>query len=404
MIVVLEETLAYHRYALGLDQNNADTIFNTAQVLTSIAEEIFKDDPSSNDSAVGHLKEALELLQRCFALQEFRFTEFQHQVAEALRTSEEADRGAMPANDGHKSIGTSDPGLTQEQWVSVIEPITKDTLMDTIIAQLSTLTTLCSILGYTPQDVAAPTLAWVEDYSSELLNVRLPALLEGVDRVEEAAICKAVFISAMLEASFRADRLEVQTYRRERDTAFSQLPVPSSPAALMANAASLLAYNNALSESDHPPAATADLASMRWDALAAAINNLATASNLCDIAPENVPKTHLLRGDASLCQYQLSKPPACFAPALKNSATLLKNAEVFYRNASRLTHDDEERQKGRIQEAVVTLLEGKAEDGRTQLETITATLGDRCLRDHIDEMLAEGLLTENDVQTIGFIQ
>lgn len=403
LTVALEEALASHRYALGLDQDNADTIFNTAQVLTSMGEETFKDDSASDASAVRYLKEALELLQRCIILQESHYTEFQQQLAEALSTSEQAgDGGVMHLEQTHEPQGSTDAGTAQERWVSVIEPVTKDTLIDTIIASLSTMTTLCGILGSSSEALGAPSLAWVEEYSSSLLDARLPALLQSTDRVEEVAIGKAIFISALLEAGYRSSKLDVHTYRRERDVAFSGPPIPTSSAGLMANAASLVAFNSALSETESPPAATADLASMRWNTLGTAISNLAAASMLSSTAPEDVAKTHLLRGDASLLQYQLSKPPISFAPALKSASALLKNAEVFYRNTSKLTHDEEERDKCKIQEAIVMSLQGNNKFGRAQLETIVAVRGDQYVRDHIDEMFAEGLLADKDVQNIGF--
>ncbi len=401
LVSVLEETLASHRYALGLDQENADTLFNTAQVLTSLSEEISKDDSVSDLPAVKYLEEALELLQRCLALQEFRYTEFQEQAAEALQSSQEAGEGGTPMDETQDPRESSDAGLEQEQWASIIEPVTKDVLIDTAIAQLSTLTTLCGILGSSPEAPGVPSLAWVEEYSSKLLNQRLPTLTEDTDRTAEAAVAKAVFISAMLEAGFRTDKIEVQTYRQERDAAFSALAMSDSATALMANVASLFAFNHALSETESLPAASLDLASLRWNALAAAISNLATASKISDIAAEDLPKTHLLRGDASLYQYQLSKPPLSYAEALKNSAILLKNAAVFYRNASRLTHDDEERDKSRVQEAIVVSQEANTQGDRTQLETIAANRGEKWLRDHIDEMVADGLLSDDDLRNMG---
>jgi hypothetical protein len=400
---VLEEILASHQYALGLDQGNADTLFNTAQVLTSIAEEISKDDALSDVGAVRHLEEALELLQRCLALQEFRYEEAQEQEAEARRAHEE-DRGEeRPIKETREPQEGSEAGSEHEHWASIVEPVTKDTLVDTAIAQLSTLTTLCGILGSSPETLGIPSLAWVEEYSSNLLKVELPALTTGTDRTAEAAIARAVFISAMLEAGFRTNEIEVQTYRRERDAAFSGLDISSSSAALMANVASLLAFNSALSETEGRPPATPEAASLRWNALATAISNLATASKLSDITSEDLPKTHLLRGDASLYQYQLCKPPVSYAPALKNAAALLKNAEVLYRNASRLTQDDEERDRSKVLEAVVTSMEGNTQVGKSQLETLAANRGEKWLREQIDETVAEGLLSDDDLRNVGLV-
>lgn len=402
LISILEETLASHRYALALDQDNADTLFNTAQVLASIAEEISKDDSISDTSPINYLEEALQLLQRCLVLQQFCYTEFQEQAAEALRLAEESGKANTHVDEDLEAQSTSVAGPDQAQWASVIEPVTKDTLLDTIIVQLSTLTTLCGILGSSLESAEVPSLAWVEEYSSQLLNVQLPTLTEDVASTNEADIAEAVLLSALLEAGFRRGKIEVQTYRQERDAAFSELAVSKLPLALMANVASLFAFNTALSETESSQTKSPDLPSLRWNALGTAISNLATASKLSNLAPEDLPRTHLLRGDASLYQYQLSKPPLSYQPALKNSAALLKNAEVFYRNASRLTQDNEERDRSRIQEGVVILLQGNMEAGGGQLQGIVASRGEKWLRDHVDGAVTDGLLdVDDDLHTIG---
>ena len=402
LVSVLQEALASHRYALDLDPENADTLFNTAHVLTSFAEEISKDDdPASERLALEYVVEALELLQRCHTLQEFHYTEFQKQLTEALQTSRQTGGEVMAIDESPEPQEGRGNGSAQEQWASIVEPTTRDTLIDTVIAQLSTLTTLCGMLGPSPKGLDVPSLAWVEEYSSKLLNVRLPLLAEGTDRSVEIGVAKAGFMSAVLEAGYRSEEIDLQTYRHERDAAFSGLPTSTSFAAGMANAASLFAFSNALSDKRNIAPAPDDLPSLRWDALATAISQLATASKLSDVAPEDLARTHFLRGDASLYQYQLSQPPLSYSPALKNRAALLKNAEVFYRNASRLMRDDEERDRGRVQEALVILLDRNAHAGRVQLEAIVARRGDQWLQGHINDMVADELLSDHDLHMVG---
>jgi hypothetical protein len=404
LMSVLEQTLASHRYALGLDQDNADTLFNTAQVLTSLAEEVAKDDSLSAASAVTYLEEALELLQRCLTLQEFRYTESQERAAEARQVLEEAGAQDESMDEPSSTGQDSEDGLDDERWASIIEPVTKDTLIDTGLAQLSALTTLCGILGSSPQAPNVPSLAWIEEYSSTLLSVRLPTLVEGSERSVEVGIARAVFITAMLEAGYRKGQIDAQTYWQETDAGFATLPISTSFDASMAQAASLFAFNIALSESESAPTASIDLASLRWKALAASLSNLATASKLPDLAAEDVSRTHELRGDASVYQYRLSKAPVAYPPAIKHAAALLKNAEVFYRNASRLTYDEKERDKSRLHEAVVILLAGNAQAGRGIIETIATNRGDQWLGERIDEVLTHDLLSGDDLQDIGLHQ
>lgn len=169
----------------------------------------------------------------------------------------------------------------------------------------------------------------------------------------------------------------------------------------MANVASLFAFNNALSETESSQVTSTDFPSLRWNALGTTISNLAIASKLSSLAPEDIHRTHLLRGDASLYQYQLSKPSLSYPPALKNSAALLKNAEVFYRNASRLTQDNEERDRSKLQEGVMMLLQGNVEAASGQLQGIVASRGEKWLRSYVDGMVADGLLDDDDLQKIG---
>ena len=229
-------------------------------------------------------------------------------------------------------------------------------------------------------------------------------LAEDTGRAAEAAVARAIFLSAMLEAGFRRNQIDVATFRQGRDAAFSDPAISDSITALLAHVASLFAFNSALLETSASQTAMADRASLQWNALAAAISKLATASKLPDTESEELPKTHSLRGDASLYQYQLSKPPLFYPPAIKNSPVLLKNAEVFYRNASRLTHDEDERTKNKVHEAVVMSLQGHTGPARTQIEAIAADQGNGRVRDCVDEMMADGLLSIDDGKNIGLNQ
>ena len=66
--------LASSRDALALKEDNADVLFNTAQILTSLVEAL-TDDRTNIHDPLPFLEEALELFQRCLTLQEFNFTE-----------------------------------------------------------------------------------------------------------------------------------------------------------------------------------------------------------------------------------------------------------------------------------------------------------------------------------------
>lgn len=140
----LQEALISHRYALSLDPDNADALFNTAQVLTTIAEESAKENPIAISDQLKLLEEALELQTRCLSIQEMKLEENERQQHESQETTappEPVASGAEPTQQ------ENDIDAAEDQWFSVLEPITPDTLIDTALAQIGTLTTLCSIIS-----------------------------------------------------------------------------------------------------------------------------------------------------------------------------------------------------------------------------------------------------------------
>jgi hypothetical protein len=398
LLQALELALASHRYALGLDEDNADTLFNTAQVLSSCAEELAKDPNIPDTEALRLLEEALELQNRCLALQEYQYTENQRQEA-AMREAMESnqlDTGSVPTHETLVGDRENSPREPEQQWASVVEPVTKDSLLDTIEAQLSTLTTLCGLLGSSSGIAPASSLAWVEEYAAKVLKLKLPAYLDSVSaRRPEMALAKANFTSALLGAGFRSGNLDPQTYKRERDVAFADpdLALTESSAASIANASSMIAFNTALAENlliDIVP-----LSALRWNALGVAVDSLTQASKLAAAPADDVTKSHMLRGDASLLQYQLSRPPTHYQTAISNATSLLKNAEVFFRNASRVAQDEDERDEALLKEAVV--LASYGERSVTRLVDIVNRRGNIWTSTRIEDMVDEGLIVKDDL-------
>jgi len=175
--------------ALLLEQDNADALFNTAQVLTSLAE-VVTDTKRPVEEQLNQgaklLQEAIELFQRCLVLEELKYTELQEQIRQ-METGE-AQQPQQPqqpeqAQDVLQSPDTGEPkDSEQEQWAAVVEPVTKDTLVDTAIAQLDALATLCNLLTYDP----GVGLHRVEEYSTDLLQEKISAYVEGSTRHYEA--------------------------------------------------------------------------------------------------------------------------------------------------------------------------------------------------------------------------
>lgn len=386
----LQIALESHRYALRLDQDNADIIFNTAQVLTSIAEEIAKEDGRSDAEAVPILEEALALQNRCLSVQELKLEESAtpQDVSEIKpAATEESDD-----EDGGASL-TSANASQEEQWFSIVEPITSDTLIDTILAQLGTLTTLCGILSNTPGAAPPATLGWIEEYSTKLLKDKLPTHAKNnPERTSEISIVKANFISSLLEAGFRSSNLDAETYKRELDAAYAvpELATLTSPDALTSRVRALIAFNAALADSiaNNQPA----YVSARWNALTNAMAISTTLSKQQGLTSEDKAKSHRFRGDVSLLQYQMGHEPVSYQPAITNKAQLLKNAEVFYRNANKLSPDDEEQAITGLRSAIATLLQN---GDRSGVVAAARAQGEIWLSSQIEDMVVEGLIPNN---------
>lgn len=348
---ILHIALASHRDALGLQQDNADILFNTAQVLTSLAEvntEGKHPSESHVQEALKYLHEALELFQRCLVLQELQFTEFQQQ--KGMPQSDDLEGAQQQQQESEESNNSSAPAES-EVWAAVVQPVTKNTLIDTAVAQLETLATLCGLLTFD----TGSSLAWIEECSSGLLREKIAGYVEGTDRKNEVAIARAKFICTLAEITYRSGRIDLETYRNEITSAFGEgVDISQDPSGLCSHAEALVAFNNSVADSQLFDAdVLASLVDMRWQALTLALDRLTAASKLPHA--DNLPKIHIARGDAEMYRLRLGQSPFLHIVAKNNSKTLLKNAETYYRGAAAIAQRDgwaEERLEGGAKEAI----------------------------------------------------
>ncbi|RMZ89214.1 hypothetical protein DV736_g3547, partial [Chaetothyriales sp. CBS 134916] len=282
----------------------------------------------------------------------------------------------------------------EDQWFAIVEPVTKDTLIDTLLTQIGTLTTLCDVLA-SLGPTTSPSLPWIEEFSQTIINKKLPAVANDADAARQAEIRLAIarFASSLLEAGFMQGSLDAATFKRERDNAFDLPEVTltgcQSYDGLVANAESLAAFESAVAEI---LPGQVKLAAMRWQALVSATSCLATAAKLTGNTQDDTAKTHLLRGNASLHQYQMAAPPLAYAQAISNKTQLLKNAEVFYRNASKLYQDEEQKAQADLWSSLVQALNANDADGGAKLAAHPR--GQAWVRKQMQNMLDEGLLPE----------
>lgn len=219
---------------------------NTAQVLTSLAEVITEGKRSTQinrDEALRFLQQGLELFQRCLTVQEFQFTESQEMMQ--MGDEDAPGTGDDDGSGGIEMISNSSEATEDERWASVLEPVTKDTLVDIAIAQLQTLSTACGLLI----SDSGSGLAWQEEYSNNLLRGKLATYVEGTDRQPEIDLARANFTSALAETSYRTGLIDLQTYERELNSAFGQnLDLSQDPQGLCDHADALITFTSTILE------------------------------------------------------------------------------------------------------------------------------------------------------------
>lgn len=294
--------------------------------------------------------------------------------------------------DGGVSISDSDSVPPQdERWASIVEPVTLDTLLDTLLAQLETLTTLCGLITVD----SGKGLAWIEEYSTTLLNQKMPAYLQGSDRETETALIRANFICALADANFRSQRMDIGTYERAIEEAFSNIDLSKDPLGLSQKAEALITYNIALRF--NPKLSTSvEVSASRWKVLTAALEGLTAASKLP--SADNLAKIHLSRGDVEVLRFQLGQPPSQYDIAAKNGAVLVKNAEKFYRgagNIARSSGDAKEMAEAIVKEALAAGMSGNTQRIAEVLKE------EREAKEVVEDAIDDGLVTVDELMRMG---
>lgn len=391
---LLQLALESHRYALDIRQDNSDLLFNTAQVLTSLVEATTENRWRGDyQSQVVHLlQEALELFQRCLSLQEFQLTPLGEQNDNSATYQDSTSDGTLPK----ETFAESSP-VEDEEWAFVDEPVTKDALVDTILAQLETLTTICSLGNFKGGD----NLGWIEEYYGNMLKDKIELLTTDSDRAQEADLIEAKFVAAFADLSFHHGQLDVLEYERELAAAFSPaLDLSKSARGLCDRADAEIIFQASIGA----PEATAQvlatdmarLNAIRWKHLTKALEDLTAASKLPDA--ENLPRIHLRRGDCELLRYRLGNGPNPYEPAIKSSRTLMMNAEVYYRGASGLARNtgaEAEMREASTKEAIVASLSGNKE----KFQLLSKTQHQAVL-EVVEDMKEETLLTDEDIANL----
>jgi len=345
---------------------------------------------TNRENALKAFREALDLFQRCLDVQEYQWTEAQTVI------------GTMSTTPPQGQLEREQPNVTkeqsqtprEEQWVSVLEPITAGTLIDTVIAQIETMTAMCGLV--VSQDPSG--LPWMEEYSNSLF---VSSLSKGPDRLQELFLSRANFLCAYADASFRVGNSDLPTYQRELSNAFNnEQDLSSLPQGLCDRADAFITFvlstHSAMTSAFLSDYDLAELTDLHWRYLTKALTDLTAATKLPDVV--NLPKIHIRRGDCELMRYRIGEAPSSYPQASHNATLLLKNAETYYRGAAKLAQiekSQQEESEAMVKEAVVNGLNG----GGTKIAELLRRDKAR-VQAMIEEMTDEGLLDSRHLATL----
>lgn len=399
-VELFRETLASHRAALKLEPTNADILFNTAQVLRSLAEALDDQDDANPEEQIKLVQESVELFAMCLSKQETEYERNQAMMKESddqtreNATAEQQQQQQPPPQKDEDASSTSDEA---GDWATVEEPITPSALLETALAQLDALTMLIGLSS--PAD--PNTLSTIAGIAQPLITDKIPAYLPLISSASpapppiaegaslsisatsttftsagssssyvpgpspqeqagrEVRLCIANWSAALADSQYRSGTTSLDTYSSQVHYAFAYV-TPSSIAQSSTRPASaaattsvddLSAFADALMEFDSSAADSAgnlEVRKIRWTALSTAQELLKEAS---DNLGAKKPSIYLARGDIDLKRSRLSSLDIDANAGSASDVTervlrLLSNAGVYYRGASALA-DQARRRAGR---------------------------------------------------------
>ncbi|KAF2435460.1 hypothetical protein EJ08DRAFT_338532 [Tothia fuscella] len=443
---ILQETLNAHRVALSIDQQNPDVLFNTAQVLTTFAEELMESDMDEKDTkpqATSFLQEAIELFAACLSRQEMDFTEAQA-LQNASADTQDGDDDAMTDEEAAEIPDKETPDEeTPEQWATVLEPVTPSTLLDTSVAQLQCLATLARVVAPTQSsmlanisELAAPltaqkipyyisllptSVAEEEEKSAAFLSVSITAFSfhQGSPATStnprasaqlDADLAIAHFSANLADAEFGSQLLNAKDYYERVVDAYSPLQQsvrddqsPSSHLRFLCEYADALTdFADSISESNNEREASAH----RWTALSSAQTLLTKATDILkssgasnNLSSPKKSQIYLQRGDIELQRWRLARLPSATASIASGAAVLLKNAGVYYRGAAGLAVQDGNEDiagEAGVKAGVVKLVMDTSEGGVAfNPRNLFPNFEEDVVKGIMEDMIEEGLVDED---------
>lgn len=389
MLDWLQLSLQSHRYALKLSEDNPDTLFNTAQVLTTLAEGLSEEDRS--EEAVPLLHEALELLSSCLSKQEMMYE--QHQL-----DFPDNEDGGVPLEPDEKPAPAQDNYMQDEQSAIVEVPVSAADLLDTVHASLSALITLVPLAdqpGLETIGTMAQTLT--ESKAPDYIKL-LPA--EGQDKARfSMAVDRAAFVASFANAQFEFQIIELQTYVERLDT-FNMPNKETDATALNTEAEArtelVLACFDRFGESSDLPAM------LCWKQLSLSQDLYTQSTKLnSEDAQERKAETYKAKGDLELLRHRVANvPKADVSDGVRKSAkTLIQNAQTYYKGA--VSHakasgdedvEEEAQQRLELAKAISALMYG-GDQAAVAPDALMKTLQECVDEGCVSEQLAQAMMS-----------
>ncbi|KAF1934093.1 uncharacterized protein M421DRAFT_112661 [Didymella exigua CBS 183.55] len=379
---LLEETLNSHRHAISLNPSNTDILFNTAQVLTSLAEAGLEEgtQEAARTPARNLLEDAVDIFTGCLQKQQQEYEQIQTEIAKAQASGEyqEAWQGDRPQpaeakeqDDANTDSASEGPG----DWATVEEPVTPITILETCTAQLGALITLIGL--YTPEDL--PSIEKKAQGGLLTATETIPALISIIDASpdsdsedepeagltlsigqstatdenstspkEDAVLAAANFQASIAEAMYRSGRSSPSQYAQQVEQAFATLikeaqgtsssglayvNIRSSYADALIDLASSI--SDSLQYDPTSPSFAGDL-EIQWTALSQAqktLTELSSAPHSSLLSASRLADTFLARGDTELFRFRIATIPGVKSAWAISKAVIVANAGVFYRGA-----------------------------------------------------------------------
>ena len=329
LIDLLNYTLESHRFALRLNEENPDVLFNTSQVLTSLAEQLSETGQSLQ--AIPLLQESLELLSACLSRQEMLLEQQQQDL-------EDVEEGGVSL-DPDENLASTNTSDVSEETALVENPITANDLLDTVHASLSSLTTLVPLVEQSALQTYGDMAQSLTEKRAPGYIALLPADLHDSARLA-VSLDRAIFIAAFADAQYSFMAIELETYIDRLDV----FNIPGRNQSAHALSAEAEARTELASSVVHGFSSSPENAApICWQQLTTAQDLFTSATKLdSDEAKERKAHMYELKGNVELLRHRLATAAgSTLSDSIKRSAkTLMQNAQTYYKGAAQLARAD----------------------------------------------------------------